>query len=157
MLEVFAGVLAARHGGVQPCFRDGQPDFGGITFCRSFPFSNLHGKVYCSCFVRVTLLQRHRDFCPAGGLQNCLPRFLCTTANEFHRPVYHHFWCVRATASESLGIKVLTQRPVPRRERVGPTQIVPVIDVLLQGDQLYIPGQSFFGQLRQQSIRRWTA
>src|SRR5439155_26962720 len=62
----------------------------------------------------------------------------------------------RVTVSESPRINVLPRRQFSRRERVSPTQIVPVIYVLLQGDQLYIPGKRFLGQPRQQSIRRWT-
>src|SRR5882762_11289562 len=157
MMEVFTSVLATCHRGLQPRFRNGQPNLRCITFCRSVQFSNLHGKIPCACVVRVTLFQRHRYFCLACCFKNCLPRLLPVAANEFHRPVHHHLWCIRVTVPEYPGINILPGRPVSRRERIRPAQIVPVIDVLLQGDQLHIPVKRFFGQSRQQSIRRRTA
>jgi len=88
--------------------------------------------------------------CPASPvflscllLQDCLPRLLPVAANEFHVPSTTICGCIRVTVS---GINILPGRPIPRREGISPAQIVPVIDVLLQGDQLYIPVKRFLGQ-----------
>src|SRR5713226_10292971 len=44
VVKVFAGVLAARYRGVQSGFRNGQPLYRGVTWLKSFEFTNLHGK-----------------------------------------------------------------------------------------------------------------
>ncbi len=86
-----------------------------------------------------------------------MPRFLRVAAHELHRPVHNHLRCVWVAVSESAGIYILPGSPVPGRERVRPTQIVPVIDVLLHRDHLHVPGKLLIGQSHQQSIRWWTA
>src|SRR6266478_5595664 len=125
----------------------------------SIRFADLAHEAYHGGMMEVfatVLAQRHRYFCLACCFKNCLPRLPPVAANEFHRPVHHHLRCIRVTVSESPGINILPGRPIPRRERISPAQIVPVIDVLLQGDQLHIPGKRLLGQSRQQSIRWWT-
>src|SRR5260370_1341092 len=103
------------------------------------------------------LLQGPGCFGLACGREKGLPGFLRVTANEFHRSVHNHLRRLGGAVSERPGINVLPRRPIVRRERVGPPLVVPVIDMLLQRDQLNVPGKRYIGQAGQQSIRRWAA
>jgi len=60
--------------------------------------------------------------------------FWCVAADEFHPPVYNHLRRVRINVSESPEKHIPDVQSAKRKGH--PTQIVPVIDVLLQRDQL---------------------
>src|SRR5262249_50256639 len=57
--------------------------------------------------------------------------------NEFHRAVYDHLRRIWTSAlGKHIDIAALPFSPVCRGEWIAPTKLVPVVDVLLQGDNL---------------------
>src|SRR5437867_3909098 len=70
-------------------------------------------------------------------------------ADKLSRAVDHHLRRVRRVEVEGAHIHHLALRPQPRRKRIAPTEVIPVIDVKRERDHLPV----LLRQLRDQSVR----
>ena len=69
-----------------------------------------------------------------GSPADLLAGFLSTAADELGAAVDDHLWGVDATMGDDVGVVLLAKREIGGRERVGPAEVIPVVDMLFESD-----------------------
>ena len=96
--------------------------------------------------------EKETRFGLSGGRTDLVENFLGATGDELSVSIDDHLRGVDAAVRNDRGVVLLAAREVGRRERVVPTEVIPVIDVFFESDDLNAVEGLFVAELLEEGI-----
>jgi hypothetical protein len=144
MVQIFAGVFSAFDVGVQTCFGNGNPDLGRVVGRRIWERGDADVQELISVGLGRTGDYADIRFLPGGGAFDGFDGLLSSAADEFIVTINDHLRSVGVARCDGAGVDALTEGGGVGRERIGPAAVIPIIDVLFEGNDFDV----FEGLLR---------
>jgi hypothetical protein len=152
VLKRFAGVFASRDIGPEIGFGDGEPEFrvgGARERVRGIETEFKRAGVGIGWGDGS---EEETRFGVRSSWANLFASVTRIAADELSAAIDDHLRSVDTAVGESSGVVLLATGEIGRRERVGPAEVIPVIDVLFESDDFGAVDGLVFGQFFEKGI-----
>jgi hypothetical protein len=132
VLKGVAGVFAGSDVGLEIFFRDGDPEFEVSAGRKRRGVFRADGEGFFVDCAGGGRAHAEKSFWDGSGPTNMIVGVLGAAADELYAAVNYHLGSVNTAVLNSFRVLLLAFGKLRRREAIGPTQVVPIIDMFFE-------------------------